>query len=271
MIPESNHDATQPDAPENAGLLNAGLLNAGLLEPGRAESNALAVGLMAKHWTPGKVKTRLAAEIGDMAACQLHYHSVQLMLRQLCGVTPHAWLALAPADRLAEVRGELPHPWRATAQSDGDLGQRMSQLLQFLLRSSPSVGQVVVIGSDCPWITADHIRAAGHILDDADVVMGPAADGGYYLIGVAGPWHANYANLFTDIAWSTARVAEQTRAVCQRHGLRLRELETLSDVDFVADLQRIGPEVGDATFPTALKTLNVLSQMPLLSRPEIAE
>ncbi|XZE55437.1 TIGR04282 family arsenosugar biosynthesis glycosyltransferase [Planctomycetaceae bacterium SH139] len=257
MIPVSNHDATQPDAPENAGSLG----------PGRADSTSLAVGLMAKYWTPGEVKTRLAAEIGDVAACQLHYHCVQLMLRQLSDLTPHAWLALAPADRLVEVRPDLPLPWQATSQSDGDLGERISQVCQFLLGRSPLVGQIVVIGSDCPWITADHILSAGHALNNTDVVMGPAADGGYYLIGIRGPWAAKHGELFADIAWSTSLVAEQTRAVCQRQGLQLRELETLSDVDFVADLQRIGPEVGDARFQAALKTLNFHRQIPAVSRP----
>jgi glycosyltransferase A (GT-A) superfamily protein (DUF2064 family) len=96
-------------------------------------------------------------------------------------------------------------------------------------------GPVLVIGSDCPAMTVDHLRNAADALRAADVVIVPAEDGGYALIGMRRP----HPELFADMAWSTPAVMEETRARLRRLRLIWRQLATLWDVDTPADLARL--------------------------------
>jgi nucleoside-diphosphate-sugar epimerase len=122
-----------------------------------------------------------------------------------------------------------------TSQGDGDLGERLARASGEALAAG--VRRVVVIGSDCPGLEARHLAAAFDALQEQDVVIGPAADGGYYLIGLRGP----APSLFENIAWGTSRVAAQTLATAARQTLRVRQLEVLGDVDRPEDLALVPP------------------------------
>jgi glycosyltransferase A (GT-A) superfamily protein (DUF2064 family) len=96
----------------------------------------------------------------------------------------------------------------------------------------------MVIGTDCPALTADHLRGAASALADHDVVLVPAEDGGYVLIGMRAP----QPGLFSDMVWGTETVLAETRARIARLGLTSCELETLWDVDRPEDLARLSAE-----------------------------
>ena len=100
----------------------------------------------------------------------------------------------------------------------------------------------ILIGGDCPLLSATEVRIAAQLLQSHDVVIGPAVDGGYYLIGIRGPWarqQAHFETLFQDIPWSTARVLEMTRQRIQTADLSLAELETREDIDTLDELHRL--------------------------------
>jgi rSAM/selenodomain-associated transferase 1 len=116
------------------------------------------------------------------------------------------------------------------AQSDGDLGERMSAAFADAFREG--AGRVVVIGTDCPALSPDHLAEAFEALGNHEVVLGPARDGGYYLVGLSRPADA----LFTDIPWGTESVLQATMERAEAVGLTQCCLQTLGDVDRPEDL-----------------------------------
>src|SRR5262249_24760372 len=117
-------------------------------------------------------------------------------------------------------------------QGPGDLGERLSRAFRDAFASGAR--RVVVIGSDCPDVTPADIHAAWAALEAHDVVLGPAIDGGYWLIGL----QALHEPLFRGVRWSTSTVLTQTLALCHQQGLRVHRLRELSDVDTEEDWRR---------------------------------
>lgn len=186
-----------------------------------------------RHPILGQVKTRLAADVGPARALAV-YRALLAHTRRAATALPAdvaKWLCYADAGPTAD---EWPADlFTKKNQVPGDLGQRLKAA--FADAFAAGHGPVVVIGTDCPALSPELLKAAFEHLraaTGADVVLGPAADGGYYLLGVRRP----QPDLFDNIAWSTAAVAAQTRARCQAAGLRVAELPPLSDVDTGADL-----------------------------------
>ncbi len=181
----------------------------------------------------GKVKTRLAAEVGDEAALAAHCALVEHTLREVRAPgswSVELWIA-GPLDTpelggWAElVQGPL------VVQSDGDLGVRMASCLETLLARGR---RVVLIGCDCPPIDADYLRAAFELLETRNLVLGPAEDGGYGLIGM----RDKLIDVFTDIPWGTPRVLEQTLERAQALGVSVGLLPVIWDVDDRAGWER---------------------------------
>ena len=117
-------------------------------------------------------------------------------------------------------------------QAAGDLGERLIAATVEAIGAGAEA--VVLIGGDCPYLGQEHFEEAARILATGQVALGPARDGGYYLIALRRPEPA----LFTGIAWSSPHVLEQTRARCAAVGLRVGELAELEDVDDEASWQR---------------------------------
>jgi len=115
-------------------------------------------------------------------------------------------------------------------QSEGDLGRRMA--LAFKESFSAGMTGVVIIGTDCPDLNAQLMVKAFHAIEQNDLVLGPALDGGYYLIGL----RRLIPELFTGISWSTAEVLEQTRSIAERLDLAIAFLPLLNDIDRPEDL-----------------------------------
>lgn len=138
-------------------------------------------------------------------------------------------LRFTPPDAKAEVRPWLKDTWLAIPQGEGDLGQRLDDAFGDAFRSGAA--RVVIIGSDCPYLNADDIRTAWDKLHECDLVIGPARDGGYWLIGLRAP----HPKLFENISWSSEKVLAETIARARSLGLTTHPLRTLSDVDTAED------------------------------------
>ena len=179
---------------------------------------------------PGTVKTRLAETLGAVAACDAYRQLVDRLLAQLSSLR-QVELRFTPHDADAEVKHWLRASWTARPQGTGDLGARLPAA--FAENFASGASRVVIIGSDYAAVTPADVQEAWGALELHDVVLGPARDGGYWLIGLRSPQPA----LFHDIAWSTSSVLAQTLARAQAAGLRVQRLRELTDVDTAEDWQ----------------------------------
>jgi rSAM/selenodomain-associated transferase 1 len=182
----------------------------------------------------GTVKRRLAKGLGIVAAGFWYRRQLWNLLRRLKGRARrrHHLFVTPPTALGAPI---WPRGWKTWAQTDGDLGARMHHAL-----SVPGTGPAVLVGSDIPEIEARHIDAAFRALTRADVVLGPAADGGYWLIGMR---RRRSPPRFGRIRWSTAHALEDTIAGFPE-GTTVELLEVLQDVDEVGDLEQRGEPKG---------------------------
>lgn len=180
---------------------------------------------------PGTVKTRLGREIGFGAATQLYREMAEEQLRRILpGLIPE--IHYAPRGAGAEMRRWLGRGFAYRAQSGGGLGERLSGA--FAGAFQRGYRPVIAIGADCPGLEEASLRRAIDMLAGADVVLGPASDGGYYLIGLRHP----APRLFEEIEWSTRTVLAATRARIRECGLSCRTLEEKDDLDDLTALRR---------------------------------
>jgi rSAM/selenodomain-associated transferase 1 len=184
--------------------------------------------LFIKNPIAGKTKTRLAADVGDEMALRM-YHV-------LCDWTREQAQELDNVDRYLYYSNKITEPdgWPADSfhkrlQHPGDLGQRMSE--GFRAAFAAGYERVVIIGSDCPGIDTDYLQAAFAALENDDIVVGPALDGGYTLLGM----RSFIPSLFTDVVWSTAEVLPTTLDRAAAAGKSVYQLKPLSDVDYLED------------------------------------
>ncbi|MFC3199117.1 TIGR04282 family arsenosugar biosynthesis glycosyltransferase [Parapedobacter deserti] len=189
------------------------------------QPNALVI--FARNLVYGQVKTRLAATIGADRA----YETYKQLLVHTNRVVQHC-----AADKLIfyseeAVTGDL---WDARFSREVQLGADLGERMQNAFAAVFQKGYVntVLIGTDCPALSEHIVQRAFDELEGHDVVIGPADDGGYYLLGMNAP----HPELFTGIAWSTERVFETTTVICDRLGLRYAILPSLPDIDEEKDL-----------------------------------
>lgn len=187
----------------------------------------------------GRVKSRLAAQIGEAAAfdahCRLSEHALAVAV-----ATAPTELWIAPAEPThGEAAQALIERWVArygctlrVQPAQADLGTRMSHALQSALCSGAS--QAVLIGTDCPQYSVAYLSEAFAMLEHRDAVFGPALDGGYLLVGA----RRDIVAAFDAVDWGTERVMQQTRARLAASGLSHVELAPLFDVDTEADWLR---------------------------------
>lgn len=186
--------------------------------------------IFARHPALGQVKTRLAATVGPEKALETYRELLARTRAAAQGVDGFKtlWLAgEAPAtgSEFANWHGFEPRP-----QPAGDLGERMHEA--FAAAFAAGASAAVIIGTDCPELSTDILREAFAYLTTHDVVVGPAEDGGYYLLGLKTLVPA----FFQNKAWSTDAVLATTLADASRLGLSVAHLPTLSDVDNAEDL-----------------------------------
>ncbi|AHJ98165.1 TIGR04282 family arsenosugar biosynthesis glycosyltransferase [Hymenobacter swuensis] len=184
--------------------------------------------IFARHPELGRVKTRLAADIGAEAALAVYR---QLLAHTRAVVAPldvHKTVWLAETPHIPEQADDWTG-YEQLPQPPGDLGQKMQTAFAHDLARNAE--KVVIIGTDCPGLTTVHLEAAFAALDIHDVVVGPAADGGYYLLGMK----KLYIDFFRNKPWSTATVLAETEADAARLQLRLHRLPELHDIDTGSD------------------------------------
>lgn len=190
--------------------------------------------LILKYPRPGAVKTRLIPALGEWRACELYRALVRHTLGEAQRFSSKSTVSLAARvanapddDAVRQWLGEgIPYE----PQGEGDLGQRMERVVhdEFAEGASP----VVLIGADCPELTAEHLHAAVRALEGKDVVLGPAADGGYYLIGM----RRLVPELFRGIQWGSGLVLDQTLTAARKTRVECQLLDTLHDLDRPEDL-----------------------------------
>jgi rSAM/selenodomain-associated transferase 1 len=196
--------------------------------------------IFAKSPLAGYAKTRLGNAIGPEASAGVYARLLYSYLHSiLCADLPEMTIELS----LAAVK-DVPYFEHAFPELDvrpqirSDLGERMARA--FARAFDAGADSVVLTGSDIPGLRAPIIREAFHELSKVTLlkgprgVIGPATDGGYYLIGLTQPC----PSLFREIRWSTERVLEQTRKVAKTCGISLETLPELADIDTGADYER---------------------------------
>lgn len=189
--------------------------------------------IMAKAPRAGEVKTRLCPLLRPGEAAALARAFLLDAIALVAGVgTARPAIAYAPAEA-APVFAALAPGFALFAQRGADLGARLAHAFEDLLATGAPAA--VVIGSDVPTVPRAHLEAALTHVADADVVLGPSEDGGYYLIGL----RAARAELFRDMTWSVSGVLEETVGRARRLGLRVALLPTWFDVDTGEDLARL--------------------------------
>lgn len=179
----------------------------------------------------GPVKTRLAETIGPAAARDAYRRLVGALLERIEAI-PRVELCFTPVEGAEEIQPWLRPGWLAVPQVGEGLGERLHSA--FVEHFETDALRVIIIGSDCPEVTALDVEQAWLELEAHDVVLGPALDGGYWLIGLRAP----QPTLFADIPWSTDRVFGETMCRAREADLRVALLRELSDVDTAADWER---------------------------------
>lgn len=217
------------------------------------------LGMFAKEPIPGRVKTRLAASIGAAPAADVYQAFVGDLIekhgntgdRRVLSYAPNTASAQAWATRVGGKNFEV------SPQSSGDLGTRM----QSFFDTAFTVGndRVVLIGSDSPNLPVAIVEQAFESLLENDVVLGPAMDGGYYLVGQ----RVESRNIFEGIEWSSERVFEQNCERIESLNASLGVLPEWFDVDTAVEAHQLREQLlrsDDKTCPRTLTTLNSLFQ-----------
>lgn len=179
--------------------------------------------IMARAPRFGAVKTRLARDIGPLNAWRFYRNTLRATANHLRQNTSWRTVLQITPDREKSAGRQWPTADDILGQGRGGLGGRMERGLTGFPRGTP----VVLIGSDIPGVTKPHIREAFKALGHADVVFGPAEDGGYWLVGFANRRPVRSA--FSNIRWSTAHALKDTRHnISNRH---VALVQTMNDVD----------------------------------------
>lgn len=195
-------------------------------------SRCLRIVIFAKAPLPGFAKTRLIPRLGARGAAQLAHkmlcHTLQQAVRAKLGAVE---LCVTPdSDDVFWQKFALPPQVLLTSQGPGDLGERLARMARRAISAGDSV---LLIGTDCPGLDAERLRAAAGVLENEDAVLYPTRDGGYALLGL----NRFYPALFAGVAWSTEQVAAQTRQRLRECNMGFQCLETLSDIDEAEDLK----------------------------------
>lgn len=196
--------------------------------------NPPAILLFLKVPVPGLVKTRLAQDVGEEAACGIYRKMAE---RQLAAL-PVSWpveIHFSPPSARADFASWLGRGYQYHSQAEGDLGRRLRRATAAAFARGHS--KVILIGGDCPSLDADDLEEANRRLGNgSDVVIGPALDGGYYLLGLRRL--AGALLVFEEIPWSTPDVMRATIHRIDAIGLRRSHLAEKEDVDEIGSYCR---------------------------------
>lgn len=190
--------------------------------------------IFVKFPQPGHVKTRLGEDIGNQKAAELYRLFIDLTFRfVLQCAADQILVAVSPKEKMSRFVDEFRHPdFKYFAQEGNDLGQRLVHAFQTARESDAD--KTIIIGSDSPTLPPDYLDRAFRILDSTELVLGPARDGGYYLVGMKNVQEA----LFQNMEWSTDSVLQNTLQRAKQLDITYDLLPEWYDVDDVENLRR---------------------------------
>lgn len=206
-----------------------------------------AVVIFTKFPATGRVKTRMLGALTARQACLLHNACLADAVALVNAFTASSftaacepWLYVGGTAAQARALGKalgLSKPWGVETQRGGDLGARMRKACAVRFRSG--CAKIILIGTDTPWMGPRRLALALRALDHADVVLGPASDGGYYLVGARSTLPAKLLReIFRAIHWGTSSVLRSTVENIRRHKIPMRLLPRDFDLDRPSDLAR---------------------------------
>ena len=180
----------------------------------------------------GQVKTRLAKDIGDERACAIYLQLLEHTLQITRGISFRKFIYYA--DEVSDYDLWSVPGYTKRKQNGNDLGERMLNSFKELFEQG--FNRIIIIGSDCLQIQTEHLQEAVVLLESNAAVIGPASDGGYYLLGLT----KLYPDLFVNKPWSTDQVFAKTIYDFNNLGISYALLEELSDIDDITDLEENG-------------------------------
>lgn len=184
--------------------------------------NQNAVIVFQKNAELGKVKTRLAATLGEQQALDIYKHLINITYSKLSGIAD-ADIFVYFSEFMAKSSLKIPH--QTAVQNGVDLGERMKIAFEEVF--AKGYKRVILIGTDCPDIESNILNQSLEELQSHDAVFGPALDGGYYLIGLK----EVYKEIFRNIPWSTDKVLQLTKNQLSKRKLTYSLLKPLRDID----------------------------------------
>ncbi|MEZ6128193.1 MAG: TIGR04282 family arsenosugar biosynthesis glycosyltransferase [Planctomycetaceae bacterium] len=202
--------------------------------------------MFARHPEPGRTKTRLAAAIGDDVAAELSAAFLHDLLQRCPKLADRFLVAATPCDPATAdwFEPKLADNARLVFQPDGDLGQKIA----WFFNSEATVGdRAVLIGSDSPDLPTSVFETAFQRLNDVDLVVSPATDGGFVLIGL----RRQPGELFREIRWSSEETLSDLLDAATRCGLSTERLSPWYDIDVVSDLVTLHANLLPTDSPTA--------------------
>ncbi|NIO05344.1 MAG: DUF2064 domain-containing protein [Proteobacteria bacterium] len=206
--------------------------------------------IVAKEPVPGRVKTRLSSRLGAKQASELYRLSIQDMTEEMSNLSENTLaIAYTPRDAERVFKKIFPSPIRLFPQEGENLGERLSNIFKRMF--AEGYHQVHIINSDSPDLSHRLIERSIRLLQEpkTDVILGPCADGGYYLVGLK----RLIPELFARIPWSTDQVLNKTLETSQRLGLQCALLSPWYDIDTYDDmlqfLERNGKRVDTERLP----------------------
>src|ERR1043165_8990569 len=212
----------------------------------------IVVGSFVKQPVPGQVKTRLAAKIGNEAACRLYAAMTDDVVFKLRGNGDRRFLCYSPGSAASREHFErvAAGDYQLWPQPDKSLGERMERF--FIEQFEAGAKRVIIVGSDCLTMTADTVKIAFDRLEKTDCVIGPAIDGGYYLIGQ----RDRSRPIFQSVEWSTRSVFWQTALlICKCNSQHLL-LQIERDIDTAFDLAWLRDDVDACEYPHTARVIN---------------
>jgi len=190
--------------------------------------------IFTRYPEPGKTKTRLIPALGEVGAANLQQQMTEytiFQVKELQKITTVSVEVRFTGGDLEKMQNWLGNDLRYQLQGEGDLGTRMKRSL--INTFSQAAEKVIIIGTDCPDLNPQILTTAFEQLNVFNLVLGPALDGGYYLIGLQQP----IAKLFANIPWGTAQVFSKTVEIAQKLNLSIGYLQPLADIDCPKDLE----------------------------------
>jgi rSAM/selenodomain-associated transferase 1 len=197
-----------------------------LKESEKLEKNALCI--FAKYPELGKVKTRLAKDIGDEKALKVYKSILTDLVKDHKDNGYDLYIAFTPIEKEKDFKKLFENP-DFFPQKGKNLGKKMHNAFRFLLNNHK---KVIIIGSDMPDLTSKAVKNSFKLVDRKDIILGPSFDGGYYLIGMKKSY-----NIFSNIEWSTSLVLTKTLELIKNKNLSFSLLEKKHDIDTIQELE----------------------------------